>query len=61
MLKATINSFYSMIGSKNVEFVFDLDGKKFWGILGILEKKRFIPHSPGNENSLLPVFPFPKE
>ena len=35
--------------------------QKFWGILGILEEERFIPHSPGNEISLFPVSSFPEE
>ena len=46
---------------KIVEFVLNLDSQKFWGILGILEEERFIPHSPGNEISLFPVSSFPEE
>jgi hypothetical protein len=49
------------ISSKNVEFVLNLDGWKFWGILWILEEERFIPHSPGNEISFFPVSSFPEE
>jgi hypothetical protein len=34
---------------------------EIWGILGILEEERFIPHSPGNEKSLFPIPPYPED
>ena len=52
---------YKRLVQKNVEFVLNLDNWKFWGILGILEEERFIPHSPGNEISIFPVSSFPEE
>ena len=52
---------YKRLVQKNVEFVLNLDTQKFWGIQGILEEERFIPHSPGNEIFDSSYSSFPEE